>query len=71
MFIDYISLMLINLSAGLALLAGYVYFGISGSNQRRWIPGFGVVGAISWVQLALRERFSHWFTYDFYLARSW
>lgn len=49
MFIDYITLMLINLAAGLVLLAGYVYFGLDSSNQRRWIPGFGVVGAISLV----------------------
>ena len=28
MFIDYVSLMLINLAAGLALLAGYVYLGL-------------------------------------------
>lgn len=49
MFIDYVSLMLINLAAGLALLAGYLYFGLGSSNQRRWIPGFGVVGAISLV----------------------
>ncbi|MBD2095751.1 DUF981 domain-containing protein [Trichocoleus sp. FACHB-591] len=47
MFIDYITLMLINLAAGLALLAAYVYFGLGESNQRRWIPGFGVVGAIA------------------------
>jgi putative membrane protein len=49
MFIDYISLMLINLAAGLTLLASYVYFGLSSSNQKRWIPGFGVVGAIALV----------------------
>jgi putative membrane protein len=49
MFIDYVSLMLINLAAGLALLAAYVYFGLGTSNQRRWIPGFGVVGAIALV----------------------
>jgi putative membrane protein len=49
MFIDYLSLMLINLAAGLALLAAYVYFGLGSSNQRRWIPGFGVVGAIALV----------------------
>ncbi|MBD2066421.1 DUF981 domain-containing protein [Leptolyngbya sp. FACHB-671] len=47
MFIDYISLMLINLTAGLALLAAYLYFGLGSSNQRRWIPGFGIVGAIA------------------------
>ena len=49
MFIDYVSLMLINLAAGLALLAAYVYFGLGSSNQKRWIPGFGVVGAITLV----------------------
>ncbi|MBD1853284.1 DUF981 domain-containing protein [Leptolyngbya sp. GB1-A1] len=49
MFIDYVTLMLINLVAGLVLLAAYVYFGLGSSNQRRWIPGFGVVGAIALV----------------------
>ena len=49
MFINYISLMLINLASGLALLAGYVYFGLGSSNQRRWIPSFSVVGAIALV----------------------
>lgn len=49
MFIDYITLMLINLVAGLVLLAAYVYFGLDELNQKRWIPGFGVVGAIALV----------------------
>lgn len=49
MFVDYISLMLINLAAGLVLLAAYLYFGLGNSNQRRWVPGFGVVGAIALV----------------------
>jgi putative membrane protein len=49
MFIDYLTLMLINLAAGLAMLAAYVYLGLGGSNQRRWISGFGVVGAIALV----------------------
>jgi putative membrane protein len=49
MFIDYVTLMLINLAAGLALLVGYVYWGLGSSNQRYWIPGFGVVGAIALV----------------------
>ena len=47
MFIDYVTLMLINLAAGLALLAAYVYFGLNWENQKRWIPGFSVVGAIA------------------------
>jgi putative membrane protein len=29
MFINYVTLMLINLAAGLALLAAYVYFGLN------------------------------------------
>jgi putative membrane protein len=49
MFIDYLTLMLINLAAGLTLLAAYVYFGLDGKNQKRWVPGFGVVGAIALV----------------------
>ncbi|HEY9630999.1 MAG TPA: DUF981 domain-containing protein [Coleofasciculaceae cyanobacterium] len=49
MFIDYITLMLVNLVAGLILLATYVYFGLDESNQKRWVPGFGMVGAIALV----------------------
>lgn len=32
---------------GLFLLADYVYRGIDNSNQRPWIPGFGITGAIA------------------------
>lgn len=46
MFINYITLMLINLVVGLFLLAGYVYLGLSDQHQKRWIPGFGMTGAI-------------------------
>jgi putative membrane protein len=49
MFIDYITLMLMNLVAGLVLLATYVYFGLDESNQKCWVPGFGMVGAIALV----------------------
>jgi putative membrane protein len=49
MFINYITLMLINLVAGLVLLAAYVYFGLNDGNQKRWIPGFGMTGAIALV----------------------
>lgn len=47
MFIDYITLMLINMVAGLVLLADFVYRGLDGANLKRWIPGFGLVGAIA------------------------
>jgi putative membrane protein len=49
MFIDYISLMLINMVAGLVLLADFVYRGLDGANLKRWIPGFGLVGGIALV----------------------
>ncbi|GAA6620669.1 DUF981 family protein [Scytonema sp. NUACC26] len=47
MFINYISLMLINLVAGLFLLASYVYYGLDNSDRKRWVPGFGITGAIA------------------------
>ena len=47
MFINYITLMLINLVVGLFLLAGYVYLGLSEPPQKRWIPGCGMTGAIA------------------------
>ena len=47
MFIDYITLMLINMVAGLFLLAYYVYQGLDDTHQKRWIPGFGMTGGIA------------------------
>ena len=47
MFIDYITLMLINMVAGLFILAYYVYSGLDSEDQKRWIPGFGMTGAIA------------------------
>lgn len=49
MFIDYITLMLINMVAGLVLLAGFVYQGVGHSSAKQWVPGFGVSGAIAFV----------------------
>jgi putative membrane protein len=47
MFVNYIPLMLINMVAGLFILASYVYLGLDGTQQKRWIPGFGMTGAIA------------------------
>jgi putative membrane protein len=49
MFVDYITLMLINMVSGLTILAHYVYTGLEQPNQKRWIPGFGITGAIAFV----------------------
>jgi putative membrane protein len=47
MFIDYVSLLLINAMAGYFLLAYYVYLGLDDPNQTKWAPGFLMVGVIS------------------------
>ncbi|MBD2771617.1 DUF981 family protein [Iningainema tapete] len=47
MFIDYITLMLINMVAGLFILALYVYRGLDDTNPKLWIPGFGMTGGVA------------------------
>lgn len=49
MFIDYVSLLLVNMVAGLVLLAAYVIAGPETSDPKKWIPGFGLVGFIALV----------------------
>jgi putative membrane protein len=45
MFIDYLSLLLINTSAGFFLLATYIYQGLP--QDKKWVPPFLIVGLIS------------------------
>src|ERR1035437_4780022 len=47
MFIDYLPLLLINMAAGLFLLACYVYKGMDAQDQRPWGPAFGMVGIVA------------------------
>ena len=49
MFIDYVSLLLVNMMAGYFLLAGYVYRGLDGRDQTKWVPAFGLVGVVAFV----------------------
>ncbi|MFA5864116.1 MAG: DUF981 domain-containing protein [Phycisphaerae bacterium] len=49
MFIDYVPLMLINMAAGLVVLACYVYWGLNSENQNRWPVAFGMTGVIALV----------------------
>ncbi|HEY3378421.1 MAG TPA: DUF981 domain-containing protein [Armatimonadota bacterium] len=46
-FIDYVPLLLINMAAGLVLLAAYVAFGVHDARGRRWAPGFIMTGAVA------------------------
>jgi putative membrane protein len=47
MFIDYNTLLLINMMAGYFLLAHYVFAGLDGPDQTRWAPGFLMVGLVA------------------------
>lgn len=47
--IDYLGLLLINMVAGLVLLALYVYAGLDDPEQKRWAPGFIVSGLIAFL----------------------
>jgi len=47
MFTDYLTVMLINMVAGLVLLAGYVLLGLPQTDQRLWAPGFAAVGLVA------------------------
>ncbi len=45
--IDYLTLMLINMTAGLVVLAHYVYRGIVAEDKRPWVAGFAITGFIA------------------------
>src|SRR3989338_2725931 len=49
MFIDYVPLMLINMAAGLFLLAIYIYQGIDGQKDKGWGAAFLVSGAVAFI----------------------
>jgi len=46
MFIDFVTLMMINLVAGTSLLAYYIYWGIEARDQRPFAAAFGIVGLV-------------------------
>lgn len=47
MFIDYITLMLVNMAAGFAILACFFLWGVNGPNHRPWAPAFAMVGLVA------------------------
>jgi len=49
MFIDYVTLLLVNMVAGLVLLALYIRFGLIEGTQHRWVPGFLIVGLVAFL----------------------
>ena len=56
MYIDYLPLLQMNLSAGLAVMACWIFFDLDGPHERRWIPPLalaGVVGLVLGLHLTL------------------
>lgn len=49
MFVDFVSIMLVNLAAGLALLAHYLYQMPEPGSRRSWAAGFFAVGLVGFV----------------------
>ena len=49
MFVDYVSLLLINTMIGYFLLAWYVYAGAGRPDQRQWAPAFAMVGLVAFL----------------------
>lgn len=47
--IDYLTLMLINMTAGLVVLAWYVAKGLDDPDQPRWAPAFAIPGLIAFL----------------------
>ena len=47
MYIDYLSLMLVNLVAGLVLLACWIFLDADTPRERRWVPGLAMSGVLA------------------------
>lgn len=47
--IDYVTLMLANMIAGLLVLAAFLFWGLERPNQRAWAPAFGITGLVATV----------------------
>jgi putative membrane protein len=47
MFIDYVTLLLINMAAGFFLLAAYLATGIESAQPTRWVAAFAAVGLVA------------------------
>ncbi len=49
MFIDHITLMLVNMASGLLLLGLFVLLGLPAPNRTPWAPAFAIVGLVAFV----------------------
>jgi putative membrane protein len=49
MFIDYVPLLLLNMSAGFLILAFYLIRGIEREDRAKWAPAFGIAGLVAFL----------------------
>jgi putative membrane protein len=49
MFVDYLTLLMINLAAGTALLAYYIFKGVDTEDEKSFAAGFAIVGLIAFL----------------------
>ncbi len=49
MMIDYVTLLLINMAAALAVLAGFLWWGLTSPNRANWAPTLGICGLVGTV----------------------
>jgi putative membrane protein len=47
MFIDYVSILLINMAAGFILLAWFLFRGLDGDSHKSWVPAFAMTGLVA------------------------
>ncbi len=47
MFVDYVTLMLVNMAAGLVILAAFFWKAFGGPNERSWAPALAMVGLVA------------------------
>jgi len=46
-FIDYVTLLLVNMAAGYFVLADFVFRGMDAEDQKPWVPAFAIVGLVA------------------------
>ena len=63
MFIDFLTLIMINLVAGTALLSFYLYKGWTAEDQRPYAAGFGI--PLLLMELVNRSPFRRYYSYLF------
>ncbi len=49
MFIDYVTLLLLNMTAGLLVLAAFIIHDVAGGRRKRWGPVLGMIGLVALV----------------------